>query len=268
MTSSVTIVKKTNNESVGQPTLFLDKEMRDLPQVQFKLEYSLNNYETDGVTAIITAAGSSSRMGGLDKILAPLRGRPVLTYSLKAFQEHPDIKAIVVVASKSNMQAVQSLCNEFSKVTDIVSGGDSRAESVAAGFNMVRTKQVLIHDGARPLVSKEIIDRVIEGLKTNKASAAAMPVKDTIKSVDEFGMVTATLKRDGLMAMQTPQGFDSETYENALSGRTDISGFTDDCALVESSGVKVNCVAGDYKNIKITTAEDLLVAETFLKGEK
>lgn len=238
-----------------------------MPMTQFKLQYSLNMYEASGTTAIITAAGSSQRMGGLDKMMAYLQGVPVLAHTIKAFEEHSDIKAIIIVASEKNMQAVQSLCDSFSKVTDIVSGGNSRAESVAAGFAQVRTKQVLIHDGARPLVSKEIIDRVIQGLKTNKACAAAMPVKDTIKAVDQSCMVIETLNRDSLMAMQTPQGFDCEVYQNALNGNTDISKFTDDCALVESSGVKVKCVAGDYKNIKITTAEDLLVAEAFLKGE-
>ena len=238
-----------------------------MPMTQFKLEYSLNIYEASGITAIITAAGSSQRMGGLDKMMAPLQGVPVLAHTIKAFQEHSDIKAIIVVASEKNIRAVQSLCDSFSKVTDIVSGGNSRAESVAAGFARVRTKQVLIHDGARPLVSKEIIDRVIEGLRINKACAAAVPIKDTIKTVDQSGMVIETLNRDSLMAMQTPQAFESEAYQNALNGNTDISRFTDDCALVESSGVKVCCVEGNYKNIKITTAEDLLVAEAFLKGE-
>lgn len=237
-----------------------------MPQVEFKLEYTLNAYETEGVTAIITAAGSSSRMGGVDKILAPLNGKPVLAHTLQAFEDHPEITAIIVVAAERNLLAVQQICEKFSKVTDVVPGGENRADSVATGFSLVRTKQVLIHDGARPLVDKPVIDRVLEGLKTYVACAAAVPVKDTVKTVDENGLILSTLKRDTLMAMQTPQGFDSQVYRNALEGNTDIGCFTDDCALVESSGVQVYCVAGDYRNIKITTAEDLLIAAC-LKGE-
>lgn len=238
-----------------------------MPETKFKLEYAVNHYEAQGVTAVITAAGTSSRMGGVDKILAVLQGKPVLAYALQAFQAHPMVTAIVVVASAENMLPVQRICADFSKVTDIVAGGASRAESVAAGFAQVRTRYVLIHDGARPLVSRPVIDRVLRALETDAACAAAIPVKDTVKSVNENGVVLATLRRDGLMAMQTPQGFEAAVYQNALNGNKDISGFTDDCALVESSGVQVRCVPGENKNIKITTAEDLIIAAAFLKGE-
>ena len=238
-----------------------------MPEVQFKLEYTLNNYDLEGVTVVITAAGSSSRTGGIDKILTLLKGEPVLAHSLKVFNEHEGVAAIVVVASEHNMLQVQKICEPFSKVTDIVSGKESRAESVAEGFSFVRTKKVLIHDGARPLVQRPVIDRVLEALKTHLACSAGVPVKDTVKCVDSNGLVLSTLKRDSLLAMQTPQGFDSHIYRNALDAADDISSFTDECALVENIGVKVCCVAGDYKNIKITTAEDLIVAEAFLKGE-
>lgn len=236
-----------------------------MPQVEFKLEYAVNMYEAAGATAIITAAGSSSRMGGCDKILADLAGRPILAHTLQAFDTHPSITAIVVVASQQNLLKVQQICADFPKVTDIVIGGATRAESVAAGFAQVRTRYVLIHDGARPLITKPVIDRVIDGLRTNVACAAAVPVKDTVKIVDENAIVRQTLQRDELMAMQTPQGFESQAYQNALSGNPDIHMFTDDCALVESSGVRVKCVPGDERNIKITTPTDLVIAAALLR---
>lgn len=236
-----------------------------MPQVEFKLEYAVNMYEAPGTTVIITAAGASSRMGGRDKILADLAGRPVLAHTLQAFEAHPSVTSIVVVASQQNLLRVQQVCAGFSKVTDVVPGGATRAESVAAGFAQVRTRYVLMHDGARPLVTKPVIDRVLAGLQTHAACAAAVPVKDTVKIVDESGIVRQTLRRDELMAMQTPQGFDSAVYQNALAGNPDISAFTDDCALVESSGVQVQCVPGDERNIKITTAEDLVIAAALLR---
>lgn len=235
-----------------------------MPQVQFKLEYAVDAYETPGATAIITAAGASTRMGGVDKILANLAGRPVLAHTLAAFQAHPSVTAIVVVAAAHNLLRVQQLCAAFSKVTDVVPGGDTRAESVAAGFAQVRTRYVLIHDGARPLVSKPVIDRVLAGLQTAAACAAAVPVRDTVKVVDASGIVRQTLPRETLAAMQTPQGFESAVYKNALAGNPEIGMFTDDCALVESSGVRVHCVAGDSRNIKITTTEDLTIAAALL----
>lgn len=238
-----------------------------MPQVEFKLEYAVNPYDTPGTTVIITAAGASTRMGGTDKILAPLAGRPVLAHTLQAFEDHPEIGAVVVVAAAHNLLQVQQLCTAFSKVTDVVPGGASRAESVAAGFARVRTRHVLIHDGARPLVSKPVIDRVLAGLQTGVACAAAVPVKDTVKRVNADGIVQQTLCREELMAMQTPQGFDSAVYQNALSGNPELSSFTDDCALVESSGVQVRCVRGAYRNIKITTAEDLTLAAALLQEE-
>ncbi|MBQ7288112.1 MAG: 2-C-methyl-D-erythritol 4-phosphate cytidylyltransferase [Clostridia bacterium] len=238
-----------------------------MPTTQFKLEYAVNPYQTPGVTVIVTAAGSSSRMGGIDKILTGLAGKPVLFHTLQAFENHPSVTAIIVVASERNLLQVQQICEGFSKITDVVQGGASRAESVAEGFARVETPLVLIHDGARPLVSKAVIDRVLSGLQNHAACAAAVPVRDTVKVVNEDGKVQKTLCREALRAMQTPQGFASSVYRNALDNGGKISAFTDDCALVENSGVTVQCVEGDPKNIKITTAEDLVVAAAFLKEE-
>lgn len=238
-----------------------------MPETAFKLEYSVDGYDKDGVTAVIVAGGSSSRMGGTDKMLADLDGRCVLWHTVNAFENHPDIAAIIVVASESNMNAVQNACEGFSKITDITLGGKDRAHSAKNGFSLVRTKYVLVQDGARPLVTKEVIDRVIAGLRSSDACAAAVPVKDTVKRVDSNGYVVETLCRDTLVAMQTPQGFLSSVYKTALETAEDISAFTDDCALVESAGVTVKCVKGDHANIKITTAEDLILARALLKGE-
>ena len=235
---------------------------------QFKLSYEkIGQFHDHSVTALIVAAGSSSRMGGQDKMLAHLNGKPVLYHTINVFQKNDSVAKIVVVGSKSNLLEVQNICTAFPKVSDVVEGGQNRAESVSNGFSFVRTKYILIQDGARPLVTEEVINRVMAGLENSGACAAAVPVRDTIKMVDEDSIIHATLKRDSLMAMQTPQGFLSSVYEHALNNHKDLSGFTDDCALVESSGVKVHCVQGDYRNIKITTEEDLIVAAALMKGE-
>lgn len=221
--------------------------------------------ETEGsVSAVIVAAGSSTRMGGTQKQLLTLGGIPVLARTLLAFERSRYVKNIVVVARESDILSYQMLADKYmiSKLTDIVSGGNCREESVKKGIARLSadTKSVLIHDGARPLVGDSVISRVCESLETFSAVTCAVPVKDTLKLVKD-GKVIKTLDRNSCYSVQTPQGFSYSLFKECIDSAGDLSLFTDDCAVVESTGVEVHIVDGDYNNIKITTAEDIAVAE-------
>jgi 2-C-methyl-D-erythritol 4-phosphate cytidylyltransferase len=159
----------------------------------------------------------------------------------------------------------------FLKVTDIIKGGNCREESVRLGFERLikneNIKTVLIHDGARPLVSKEVIDRVITAVEEFSAVVPAVPVKDTIKKTGALGRVECTVDRENLVNIQTPQGFKVECFKEALlTAGKNLEQFTDDASIVEASGKWVYTVMGDYKNIKITTPEDMVLAEAYLKS--
>lgn len=236
---------------------------------QFCLEYKLVDNSKKTVVAIILCAGSSMRMKGINKQFSVIGGIPVIARSLLAFEKNKWISGIVVAAKPDDILSIQQIAQEYnvSKLTDIVIGGNSRAESVKNAFNVLseETDFVLIHDGARPLVSQSVIDGVVSNLNTFDAVACAVPVKDTIKVIDESKKIFQTLNRNNLCAMQTPQGFKYDIYMDALSKFQDISSFTDDCALVEKAGYDVFVVDGDNRNIKITTREDLIIADAFLK---
>lgn len=233
------------------------------------IEYELSNDTCSGIPVIVVAGGSSSRMGQ-NKLLMNIGGLPVLVRTLKVFQQCDKISNIILVASSENAVEYQKLCENFmlNKVSDIVAGGSNRQESVLNGLKRLKAddKKVLIHDGARPLVTTDIISRVIKGLDEYSAVAPVVKVKDTIKKIDENGVVITTVKRDDLVQVQTPQGVEACKYLNAMEGKT-LETFTDDVSIFEAVGEKVLTVLGDYKNIKITTPEDILVAEAFLKGE-
>lgn len=233
------------------------------------LQYEVDDKSSDGVTVIVVAGGSSARMGQ-NKLLMNVGGIPVLARTLKVFQQSHSISNIILVAAKETVLEYQNLCESYmiTKVSDIVEGGQSRQQSVLCGIKMLDTKDetVLIHDAARPLVSDEIICRVISGLNEYNAVIPAVKVKDTIKQIDENGIVIKTVKRDNLVQVQTPQGVNVKAYLAALEGK-DLNTFTDDASILEAAGDKVLTVEGDYKNIKITTPEDVTVAEAFLKGE-
>ena len=235
----------------------------------FALQYTTQQ-QTGGVGVIVAAAGSAERMGGVNKLFAPLNGAPVLAHTLLAFQNHPLVQCIAVVTKSQSMLQVQQLAEKFklTKVSDILPGGQTRAESVKIGFDFIQksgVNTVLIHDGARPLVSEKVISRVIAGVVEFSAAAAAVPVKDAIKQTNSLGKILKNVERSSLCAMQTPQGFRVANYKNALQ-TAELADFTDDCALMEQAGYPVYIVPGDYKNIKITTPEDLIIAEAFLKG--
>lgn len=247
----------------------------------FNLTYTENEtdilknslFEKTGV--IIVAAGTSSRMGEKDKILLPLEGIPVIVRTLMAFEEISAVSNIVIVTRNDMVISIENLVSDYniSKVSDIVLGGESRAESAKNGFDAILKigdiKNVLIHDGARPLVSRKVIEGVISATEEFGAAIPAVPVKDTVKAIGALGKVAETPDRSKLRLVQTPQGFKTEIYKKALEfAGEDISAFTDDSALVENSNIQVYTTLGDYKNIKITTPEDLCLAKAILEFER
>lgn len=217
--------------------------------------------------AVIVAAGNATRMRGIDKALAPLGDMPVLQRSVKAFQDCDAIREIVVVTREDMMVQVMGLCKAYDKVKAVVAGGADRPESVTAGLNALsgRVRLAAIHDGARPLVSFEVIDRTVRAANSYGAAAPAIPVKDTIKEA-KGGMAVHTPDRAALRAVQTPQVFDFDLLRGALKqARKDELSITDDCSAVEHLGMKIKLVEGDERNIKITTPLDLKIAEVFLE---
>lgn len=219
--------------------------------------------------AVVPAAGSATRMGGQDKILSPLDGWPVLMHTLKALEGSTLIDEIVVVTRGDLIVPVSQLCKDYalSKVTKVIAGGDSRTRSVLLGIMEVseKAKFIAIHDGARPLVTTDVIDGAILQAISCGAAAPAVPVKDTVKRA-AGGMVAVTLDRDSLFAVQTPQVFDADLILAALKKAEDDSAqITDDCAAVERMGMSVALTQGSYENIKITTPIDLIMAEAILQ---
>lgn len=220
-------------------------------------------------TAVIVAAGSARRMGGIDKIMAELGGRPVIWYALRAFQENESIQEIVVVTREDLLVSLAEQCRAwgFSKVTTVITGGSDRVESVSKGVAAAdkKAKYLAIHDGARPLISQRVITQTVEKCLKFGASAPAIPVKDTIK-VAKAGVVSTTPDRKELMAVQTPQIFDADllkaALKNAAEKKLDV---TDDCSCVEAMGMRVVLTQGEERNIKVTTPIDLEIAEIWLK---
>ena len=234
-------------------------------ETKLKLEYTLAENK-GAVPVIVVAAGASTRMQGTNKQLAEVGGVPVIIKTLQKFENNKNISNIILVVKCEDLFTIQMLCDKFmiTKVSDIVCGGNSRQESVLKGFARLpeNSQKVLIHDGARPFVTDAIIDSVIEGLNEYSAVTCGVKVKDTIKRVSQNGMVEETLNRDSLMAIQTPQGVRVTDYLKAVDNM-DVSAFTDDTSIMEAAGYKVLITAGDYKNIKITTREDLILANAF-----
>ncbi len=217
--------------------------------------------------AVIVAAGSASRMGGIDKVMAPLKGEPMILHTVRAFQECDAIAEIVVVTRPDLILPITKLTNVFDKVTAVVSGGASRQESVALGMNALSDKCELaaIQDGARPLVTWQLIDRVVRAAHSHHAAIPVIPVKDTIK-VCNSALVVSTPDRSTLRAVQTPQVFDYDLLRGALK-QAEIDGaeVTDDCSAVERLGMSVRTVEGDERNLKVTTPIDLKFAEMLME---
>lgn len=220
--------------------------------------------------AVIVAAGNASRMEGIDKVMARIGGEPMILRTVRTFQNSDAIREIVVVTRPDLLTAVMGLCKDFDKVKAVVSGGKDREESVNLGMNALsdKVKLVAVQDGARPLITWQVIDRVVRAANTYGAAAPAIPVKDTIKEV-AGGLVVTTPDRSRLQAVQTPQVFDFDLLRGALKkAKQDGAAITDDCSAVERLGFKVKIVEGDEKNIKVTTPLDLKIAELFLEETK
>lgn len=220
--------------------------------------------------AVLVAAGSASRMGGIDKVMAPLGGTPMIVRTARAFQDCEAIKEIVIVTRQDLILPITGLCQGMDKVKAVVVGGGSRQESVWLGLNALSKEVELaaVHDGARPLVSGALIDRVVRAAHSYGAAAPAIPVKDTIK-VEQGGMIASTPDRATLRAVQTPQVFDFDLLRGALQkAEKDGAAVTDDCSAVERLGMNIRLVEGEERNLKVTTPLDLKIAEMLLEEEQ
>ncbi len=218
---------------------------------------------------IIAAAGSGERLNAsMIKSLVLLKGKPLFLFSLGTFNKIFSVDSMILVVSEKHQWEFEHTLKQYplEKVTRVVAGGLTRAQSVAHGLKALDkdTDCVIIHDAARPFVTMELVEKTIKGCQKHRAVITAVPVKPTIKKVDAKTMtVKETLDRKTLWEVQTPQAFHKNTI---LKAHRQYKGEepTDDAMMVEKLGVPVKVVEGDYKNIKITTAEDLLLAETFL----
>ncbi|WP_294910866.1 2-C-methyl-D-erythritol 4-phosphate cytidylyltransferase [uncultured Eubacterium sp.] len=219
-------------------------------------------------TAVILAAGNGTRMKTKDsKLLLKINGKTVLERSVNAFLNISDVDEVIVVAREKDIPAFSDILTD-ERVSFVV-GGDTRQQSVMNAVDVIDDCElIIIHDGARPLIKSEDIENTIRAAKENKAAAVGVFVKDTVKVVDKNGFVVSTPDRSTLFAVQTPQIFDFELYRNAAqNAREKGFDFTDDCQLVESFNQKVKTVVGSYSNIKITTPDDIVLAENLLKNE-
>lgn len=224
------------------------------------------NLEFGKVGAIIAAAGSSERMGDVDKIFAPLGGKPLLAWSVDTCQRCDLIQQVVITLSNNSLDQGRKLMKErgWSKAS-ICLGGVQRQDSVREGLHQMKDCDwILIHDGARPFLTMDLIQRGLEAARETGAAAAAVPVKDTIKLAGDAGLITETPQRDKLWATQTPQIFKSDIITEAYDKL--ITEVTDDAAAVERLGYKVKLYMGAYSNIKVATPEDLALAETIAQN--
>jgi 2-C-methyl-D-erythritol 4-phosphate cytidylyltransferase len=219
------------------------------------------------VYAIVVAAGRSERMLGVDKVFAPLMGRPLLAWPLGALKKCEAIDGVVVVAAPESVDRMQAFVREwrFSDVTAVVPGGATRQDSVRAGLDATDgAGLIVVHDAARPLVTPEIIDEGITLARGCGAALCAIPSRDTVKLIDDGAMVVLqTLDRQQSWLAQTPQVFDRELLLRAHRAATATA--TDDAALVEALGHEVGVYRGAEWNLKVTTAEDLIAAEALLR---
>ena len=220
-------------------------------------------------SAVIVAAGSSQRMGS-DKLMMKLGEIPVLARTLMAFQSSPLVDEIVVVTRLDKLQEIADLCKEYGidKVSRVIAGGKTRTESALAGVSEVSSsaKLIAIHDGARPLVTADVILRTVYAAAEHMAAAPAVPSVDTLKAVDAEGCVIGTVDRETTLRIQTPQIFRAELIKGALTKAVEKGmTLTDDCAAAEMMGVRTKTVLGDEDNIKITTPRDMLFAAEILK---
>ncbi len=219
------------------------------------------------VGAVVVAAGSSRRMGGVDKIFAPVLGSPLIARAMEAFEAFRPVAEIVLVLDEDSLGQGWDLMRRqgYRKVSCICAGGPRRQDSVQRGLeSLTPCDWVIVHDGARPCLDQRMLRRGLEAAQETGAAAAGVPVKDTIKLVSSENVVVATPPRDRLWAAQTPQVFRYSLLWDAHARGTET--VTDDAALVERLGCPVKMFLGSYENLKVTTLEDLAVAEGFLRS--
>jgi 2-C-methyl-D-erythritol 4-phosphate cytidylyltransferase len=219
----------------------------------------------ESVGAIIAAAGRSERMGGRDKLFAVVGGKPLLAHTLIAFDACRGVDRVVLVLSPENIERGRELVAEagFGKVAAVCQGGERRQDSVCNGLEALASCQwVVVHDGARPLVTAGLIERGLEAAKETGAAIAALPIADTVKEVEPPGLIGRTLSRGQLWAAQTPQVFRYDILREAHQRAQGEA--TDDAALVEKAGYRVKVFEGSSRNIKVTTAADLAIVEALL----
>ena len=217
------------------------------------------------VGAVIVAAGESRRMGGINKIFYPLAGKPLIWHSLAALNSHPQVDAIVLVVSESGVERANALveASEFACVRAVCAGGARRQDSARIGVERLGDCDiVIVHDGARPFVGEALISKGIAAAMQSGAACAAVPVKDTTKLADCNDFVARTIPRQRLWAAQTPQVFKRALLAEAH--RRALADATDDASMVEAIGYPVRLYMGSYYNIKITTPEDLTLAEAII----
>ena len=223
-------------------------------------------------SAIIAAAGSSRRMQGQDKLWMPLAGRLTLARTIDVFEASSLIDRIVLVLNAERIADAEQLCRQegWQKIAGILAGGARRQDSVCAGLDALaridpQCGWVMIHDGARPLVTPAMLAAGLQVARQHSAAIAAVPIKDTIKHIRD-GFVTGTIDRSQHVAIQTPQVFTFPLIHSAHHAPEAREDVTDDAALLERLGHRVTIFPGSYSNIKITTLEDVQIAEAFLKG--
>ena len=212
-------------------------------------------------SAIITAGGTSSRFGNTNKLLEKIYGKEIIKYTVEAF-ERANIDEIIICANQSIISTLNKFFKDYQKVK-IIKGGNSRQESVYNGLQVATGEFVLIHDGARPMITPEIIKNVMDEVVKKKAISVMTKTVDTIKEVDENGKIIKTIDRSKLYNTQTPQAFETSLIKN-IHEKLKGQNFTDDAGMVEASGIDVYIVNGDYRNIKVTTKADLALAQIYL----
>ena len=220
-------------------------------------------------TAVIAAAGASARMDGEDKLFIEICGAPVLAHALMAYQNCALVNEIIIVVREDNLETAAGVCKAhgIEKAGKVIVGGETRFASVYNGVFAVSRDAglIAIHDGARPCVDGRIIEQAIKAAAEHHAAVPAIPVSSTVKRAVR-GVVTETVSRDDLYEIQTPQVFDADLIKAALtSAMKNQSGITDDCMSVEMLGVPVHITEGSRSNIKLTTREDIIIAESVLK---
>lgn len=232
----------------------------------------LVNKKLDRVSAVIVAAGKSTRMEGVDKIFAPLGGEALLVSSVKVFEKCSRISEIILVLSEENCAQGKLVCemHGFKKVKAIVPGGKERSESSYIGVQAAdkNSKYIIIHDGARPFVTEQMIVDSLDAAVKRGAAAVGVPVTSTIKKVKD-GLISDTVDRSDLYEIQTPQVFRSDVIKAALKAAMNKKlAITDDCMAVEAIGLSPKIVLGTKDNIKITVREDLVIANAIHKSKE